>query len=101
MPDHGRALVLAVAQGEQAGDRAAQIDHDQEEGRQRVQAKMLAQPGQTQLVLIVLSSGFAVAGQMARVGRRVADGMLSRLACLPVFSDEWHDDPELTHAPND
>ena len=44
----GRVLVLAVAQGEQAGDGAAQIDHDQEKGGQRVQPEMRAQPGQTQ-----------------------------------------------------
>ena len=50
---------------------------------------------------MALSSGATVIGEIARTGRRVADGMLSRLAYLPVFSDRWPDDPELTHAPND
>jgi hypothetical protein len=39
-------FVLAVAKGEQAGDRAAEVDHDQEKRRQRVQPEMRAEPGQ-------------------------------------------------------
>ena len=38
----------AVAEREQARRRAAEIDHDQEKCRQRVDAEMRAQPGQAE-----------------------------------------------------
>ena len=43
-----RFLVAAIAEREQARRRAAEIDHDEEEGRERVDAEMRAEPGQAE-----------------------------------------------------
>ena len=40
--------MLAVAEREQAGAESAEIDHEQEEGRQRVEAEMRAEPRHAQ-----------------------------------------------------
>ena len=43
-----RLLVAAVAEGVEAGRRAAEIDDDEEEGGERIEAEMRADPGQAE-----------------------------------------------------
>ena len=43
-----RLLVPAIAEREQARGRGAEIDHGEEERRQRVDAEMRAEPGQAE-----------------------------------------------------
>ena len=43
-----RRLVPAVAEAVEAGRRAAEIDHDEEERGERVEAEMRAEPGQAE-----------------------------------------------------
>ena len=44
----GRRFVLAVAERKQARAKRAEIDHDQEKGRERIEAQMRAEPGQAE-----------------------------------------------------
>src|SRR6516162_6249523 len=61
-----RWLVTAVAERENACGRGAEIDHDQEESRERVEPEMRAEPGQTDRQSEVL--GFSASKKMRERG---------------------------------